>query len=267
MGLAVNDPESLYAHTSGWLTVHQTPPPPGPAGDELVYVRSLAETSSLYAEKIYSAYSAAANQVAYPATPLSTDLAVVARLISGGLGTPVYSVLIGGFDTHVEQNQVHPGLLQTVGEAVSSFREDLRRLGVAEYVTLMTMSEFGRRVSDNGSGTDHGTAAPLFLFGEGVRGGFYGDQPDLLDLDDAGNMIHRVDFRQIYATVLEQWFGASPALVAAILEGEYPTLPMFETTKSAGRAAPLIPPLRRYPPRRRESADVLEFIARHRPAP
>jgi len=262
MGMAVNDPAALYELTSGWLTVHQTPPPAGRAGDELVFVRSLAETSSVYAERIYSAFAATANAVAYPATPLATDLAMVARLIAGGLATPVYSVLLGGFDTHVEQAQVHPALLRTVADAVAAFQADLDALGMAGQVVLMTMSEFGRRVRDNGSGTDHGTAAPLFLFGRNVRGGFYGHQPDLRELDDAGNMIHAVDFRQVYASVLQQWFGASSALAADILDGEFPTLPLLAATAKTGRHAPArMPVQRRRPAPRREPADVLELIA------
>ncbi|MBN2431714.1 MAG: DUF1501 domain-containing protein [Acidobacteria bacterium] len=268
MGMAVNDPEALYQLTSGWLTVHQTPAPAGRAGDELVFVRSLAETSSVYAEKIYSAFTAAVNAVSYPATPLATELSMVARLIAGGLATPVYSVLLSGFDTHVEQSQVHPGLLRTVAGAVAAFLADLDALGIADQVVLMTMSEFGRRVRDNGSGTDHGTAAPLFLFGRNVRGGFCGAQPDLRDLDDAGNMIHVVDFRQVYASVLQQWFGATPALAAEILAGDFPPLPLFVTTGKKNSGAPTrMPPMRRQPTSRREPADGLELITRRHRVP
>jgi uncharacterized protein (DUF1501 family) len=110
-------------------------------------------------------------------------------------------------------------LLAELGQGLSAFYSDLAAHNVADNVVIMTWSEFGRRVEENGNqGTDHGTAAPLFVLGNAVQGGVYGESPDLGNLDSSGNLKFTVDFRSIYATVLDNWLGAPSS---AILGGDF----------------------------------------------
>ena len=149
----------------------------------------------------------------YPTTGLARQLQLVARLIAGEIDTRVYYVSMGGFDTHANQAGPHERLLTEFAEAVAAFQADLQKQGNAHRVLTMTFSEFGRRVAENGSGgTDHGAAAPLFITGPAVKGGVYGPHPSLAPGDlDRGDLKFGTDFRQVYATVLENWLGASSA--------------------------------------------------------
>jgi len=145
------------------------------------------------------------NAVDYPSTRLGRDLALVAQLIAGGMPTRVYYVNLGGFDTHANQAFTHSRLMTEFSSAVSTFCKDLKALGHYDRVMVMSFSEFGRRVKENASrGTDHGVAGPMFLFGGGVKAGTYGKYPSLLDLHK-GDLKHNVDFRSVYATVLDNW--------------------------------------------------------------
>lgn len=139
--------------------------------------------------------------------PLAPQLALVARLIRAGSPTRVYGVSLGGFDTHANEKETHAGLLADVDEAVTGFFTSLAGSPAASRVVLVAYSEFGRRVAANGSGgTDHGTAAPVFVAGPAVKGGFYGDDPSLTDLD-AGDLKFTTDFRAVYATLLQEVLG------------------------------------------------------------
>lgn len=141
------------------------------------------------------------------------QLDMVAGLIRGGLDTRVYYVSVGGFDTHAGQAGRHDTLLSGVGAALAKFQRQLERDGTAHRVLTLVFSEFGRRVAENASdGTDHGTAAPMFLVGRGVRPGLHGAHPPLTDLD-RGDLKHTVDFRRVYASVLRGWLGADPVPV------------------------------------------------------
>jgi uncharacterized protein (DUF1501 family) len=155
----------------------------------------------------------------YPATSFARGLQVLAEVIVQGLGLRVGYVTLGGFDTHANQATTQNELLAELGQGLSAFYSDLAAHKAADNVVVMTWSEFGRRVEENGNnGTDHGTAAPLFVLGNAVQGGFYGESPDLSNLDDAGNLKFTVDFRSIYATVLDNWLGAPSS---AVLGGDY----------------------------------------------
>jgi uncharacterized protein (DUF1501 family) len=162
--------------------------------------------------------------VEYPQSSLASGLTLMAELIdSGGGQTPlrVGHVVLGGFDTHTQQDSRLEPLLVETSEAVSAFWQDVVAHGHGEDVLIVTWSEFGRRVPENAQlGTDHGAAAPMFLIGGKVKGGFYGEPPDLDDLDD-GNLRYSVDFRSVYSTVLEGWLEA-PA--AEILGGNFDQL-------------------------------------------
>lgn len=181
-------------------------------GNEIKFLRRIANDAFIYGKAVQEAASRGANAVSYPQLEpyyFSDRLSTVARLIKGDLGAQIYHVSLGGFDTHGSQGSVygrHATLLRAMSETVNVFLRDLGEL--SQDVLVMTFSEFGRRVYENGSdGTDHGTAAPLFLFGPGAKGGLFGESPSLKDLDEHGNLRHGIDFRAVYATVLQNWFG------------------------------------------------------------
>ncbi len=145
----------------------------------------------------------------------------MARLIAGGMPTRVYYVSQGGYDTHSGQANSHERLLGELDGALKAFVADLKAQGNFDRVMVMTFSEFGRRVAENSSGgTDHGAAAPMFVLGGGIKPGLYGSQPSLTKLAD-GDLIYNVDFRSVYATVLEKWLRAPGE---AVLKKKFPTM-------------------------------------------
>lgn len=224
LGMSLTNPE-LFRRLARDGTIYDTQDVPATAyGGEISFMRTIANDAFRYAQAIQEAANAGRNDVAYPGmyeNYLAHNMSIVARLIKGNLGARIYHVGIGGFDTHAEQGGTdgfHATLLRHLAQAVVSFTEDLAAVGMDDRVLIMTFSEFGRRVEENGSdGTDHGTAAPLFFFGPGVNGGLYGEKPSLTDLDPDENMKHAIDFRAAYATVLQDWFGFSAATSEAVL--------------------------------------------------
>jgi uncharacterized protein (DUF1501 family) len=157
--------------------------------------------------------------VRYPTTTLARQLQAIGAMIRAGMRTRVYYASIGGFDTHAGQANTHGQRLREVGDALKSFQDDLVAQGNDTRVLTMVFSEFGRRVRQNASGgTDHGTAAPMFLIGPMVKAGVVGTHPSLTDLD-AGDLKFTTDFRSVYASVLDDWMRA-PA--AKVLGGSYP---------------------------------------------
>jgi uncharacterized protein (DUF1501 family) len=164
----------------------------------------------------------------YPPTGLAARLRLVARLLKAGTGTRIYYTVQPGYDTHSNQLYTHSTLLNELSGAVKAFLDDLGAAKLAERAAVLVFSEFGRTVSENNSrGTDHGTAAPVFLAGPAVKGGVTGATPSLLDLDPQhGDLRRSLDFRQIYATVLENWLGL-PAREA--LAAEFERLPLFRS--------------------------------------
>jgi len=163
------------------------------------------------------------NRAEYPNSSLARELSLVARLIEGGMSTRIYYLSLGGFDTHTQQTGTHARLLGQLGDALKAFLSDLDRQGNRERVAVLTFSEFGRRVAQNGSGgTDHGAAAPLLLAGGKTRGGILFRQPSLNPADlDQGDLKHQVDFRSVYATVLEKHLGVNSR---PVLGREFPLL-------------------------------------------
>jgi uncharacterized protein (DUF1501 family) len=162
----------------------------------------------------------------YPSTELAGGLRLVARLIKGGAGTRVYYARQSGYDTHSAQLGTHANLLGELGGALRAFLDDLAAAKLAERVAVLAFSEFGRTVQENGSaGTDHGTAGPVLLAGPAVAAGLVGDTPSLLELDAKhGDLKVGLDFRRVYATILEDWLGLP---VRSALGGAFERLPLF----------------------------------------
>jgi uncharacterized protein (DUF1501 family) len=154
---------------------------------------------------------------------LARRLKLVARLIKAGLTTSRYYTRLGGFDTHAGQANTHDGLLRELGASLQAFVNDLSAAGAGRRVVVLVFSEFGRRLGENASaGTDHGTAAPLFLVGPAVRAGLHGPYPNLRDLE-GGDPRFAIDFRRVYAALLERWVGC-PA--ERVLGGTFDPLPV-----------------------------------------
>lgn len=146
-------------------------------------------------------------KVPYPANNLANRLKVAAQLIDADLGARLFYVSLGNFDTHSGQANTHAQLLEQLSTALTAFYRDLSQRGHGKRLMIMTFSEFGRRPYENGSrGTDHGAAAPMMLVGEKVRPGLIGEHPSLTDCTN-GNLKFAIDFRQVYATLLDQWLG------------------------------------------------------------
>jgi len=168
--------------------------------------------SGLDAMSASAVIQAAANsytpQVTYPTDDFSNRLKLAAGIIVSSINPKIVYVTLGGFDTHGNQKATQNALLKQLSDGVSAFYNDLSAQGRANNTLMMTFSEFGRRVKENGSrGTDHGTALPQFMVGGQVSPGLYGTTPSLSSLDNSGNLLGNIDFRQTYATVLEDWFG------------------------------------------------------------
>jgi uncharacterized protein (DUF1501 family) len=180
---------------------------PAPGGGLLGFVQSSRSTALDASQRVEQAVRGYRTPIAYPDNRLAERLKWVAQLLDAGLTTRVYYTEIDGFDTHSQQAPAHEALLRQFSTALEAFLDDVRHQGQAERVLVMVFSEFGRRVQENASkGTDHGAAAPMFLAGQRVRAGLVGQHPSLTELVD-GDLQFHTDFRQVYATVLENWLG------------------------------------------------------------
>jgi uncharacterized protein (DUF1501 family) len=242
MGLAVTNPSSSYILPGGADT-----PPNTPAGHELTFIRQVAQETQQYTAGIKTVASKGANlSTLYPAAgknPLADQMKIVARLISGGLRTRIYIVNIGGFDTHASQavsgateTGTHASLLGKLSDAIYAFQDDLRLQNLEDRVIGMTFSEFGRRIKSNASlGTDHGTAAPMFVFGTSVAPGVYGTSPALPAAATVNDNIQmQFDFRWVYASILQYWFEASPTVLQDVLASHTQTIPIINTSGTNG---------------------------------
>ncbi|MEO6695999.1 MAG: DUF1501 domain-containing protein, partial [Ignavibacteria bacterium] len=232
MSLTFQDPNQFYqlvqgSSYAGYERVKTL------AGEELNFTRKVAADSLQYATRVKAAADNGQNLATYPANnKLADQLKIVSKLIDGGLQTRLYVVSMGGFDTHSNQLTSHQNLMNSLNGAISAFMQDLQLNNINNRVVGMTMSEFGRRVNENGSsGTDHGTAAPLILFGDLVNEGVYGNNPDLLNLVN-NNLVHQYDYRQIYASVLKQLFATSDTELLNVLLSPFSTLPLIVPQQS-----------------------------------
>ncbi len=192
----------------------------------LDFLERTALDAQLSSDEILAVTNRYRPTVSYPATPLGQQLQMVSQMIAGGLKTRVYYVSLGGFDTHTQEKGQHDRLMQTLSAGVGAFMKDLKNQGNDQRTLVMTFSEFGRRVAENAShGTDHGTAAPMFVMGPSVKGGVYGDHPSLRPADlDQGDLKFHTDFRSVYASLLGDWLKADSN---KILAGSFKTLPLI----------------------------------------
>ncbi|WP_400076031.1 DUF1501 domain-containing protein [Winogradskyella sp. R77965] len=193
-------------------------------GEQLEFMRGTTNTTYQYAGTIHDAYSEGINSFEYMDSDLGRQLSIVAKLIKGNLGTKVYMVTLGSFDTHANQVENQRDLLIDLSNTIKTFYDDLASSGFDDKVLSMTISEFGRRAFENGSnGTDHGKAAPMLLFGPAIdSNGFVGEHPDLENLDTNGNLNYTQDFREVYATIMEDWLCIDSGLVnEALLNQNY----------------------------------------------
>jgi uncharacterized protein (DUF1501 family) len=203
-------PTSFNGSVTQLLSYMNTSVPSGNAGVELGFLRNEQSEANQYANRIVTAWNGGTNTQTYSTTGsnLGTQLKIVARLIKGGLKTRIYWVSIGGFDTHANQLTTHNNILGEMSNAIKAFQDDITQMGLEDRVLGMTFSEFGRRIKSNGSaGTDHGSAAPMFMFGKKVNPTILGSNPVLpANASTTDQVPMQFDYRAIYMSVLRGWF-------------------------------------------------------------
>lgn len=225
-------------HSLQQLTVDDLEPavlqrqgPPEASKPLLDHVRRHSRIARLNSRRVREVLAGSDRRATYPDSPLAAQFHIISDLLRAELGTRVFFAELGGdgfggFDNHANQRDNHAALLRQFSQAVAAFLDDLASTAWSDRVLLVTFSEFGRTLSENGRrGTDHGAAAPLFMAGNRLRGGLIGPHPDLHDLQADAPVPH-TDFRQVYATLLEQWL-ALPS--QPILGQSFPTLDLLPT--------------------------------------
>jgi uncharacterized protein (DUF1501 family) len=224
-GLSLQKPEKLFRQTQSTFVKGLTETPPIDTHENTGYLyKTLAETVSS-AEYVHSKAKVSRSGLMYPTTEFGKRLNTIAELITAGISTSVYYVSLSGFDTHIRQNDQQDRLLRQYAEALNIFVNDLKATSRLDDVMILTFSEFGRRVKQNASnGTDHGTANNVFLIGGPTRTKpILKEIPDLTDLDN-GDLKYTIDFREIYATLLDDWLHSDSGKV---LTNKFNKLPLF----------------------------------------
>lgn len=217
--------------------------------DLLAYLTQVEQSADAYYQRIINTFNAGANSSAiYPNTDLARQLRTVARLLHGGIKTKVFQVTIGGFDNHANQvvngsthTGIHANLLSTVANSLNAFQKDVENLGLADRVLTVSFSEFGRTVDQNGSlGTDHGDLSPFFVIGKHVNPGVLGNHPIIPAIGRHYSETERkYDYRQIYATIMQDWLGADNSVMQeAELNIFSTTLQKVPIVKSNENASP-----------------------------
>jgi uncharacterized protein (DUF1501 family) len=247
MGITLQDPSSFYQLIGEPNTSIDNSLPCCDAGELTAFIRQQQVLTVGYASEIKAAADAGTNLAPYPDASLKNELAeqlkIVARLIHGGLKSKIYYVELGGFDTHAEQVATdtttgsHALLLKKLSDAVAAFQNDLKMQGLEDNVLGMTFSDFGRRATSNASkGTDHGVGAPMFVFGKGMKRQLIGTNPDLINgllpptpaaWETNRDIKMQIDFRRVYADVLNDWFGTVNSKTDQILYKNFKTTSLF----------------------------------------
>jgi len=214
----------------------EAPRPDDCYGEELGYLVETFKKTNSYGERVIAAAeNGDSNSSLYPDTELANQLRTIAQLISGGLRTKIFVVQLGGFDTHAEQVVAgdttmgwHGTLLKTLSDAIYAFQQDLKLLSIQERVVGMTFSEFGRKIKSNaGVGTDHGTAAPLMVFGDCINPGVIGSNPEIADeVDIEEGVAMQYDFKSIYGSILMDWFEVPEEKINELLTEDFTYLPI-----------------------------------------
>jgi uncharacterized protein (DUF1501 family) len=201
----LNQPEEM-AGDSG-QTIGSLHGPTARHGSVIDFLERTSLDAQVSSDKILDITRRIQNTASYPGSQLASSLKLVSKLIAGGLPTRVFYVSQGGYDTHTNQTGQQQRLLKDLGDSVKAFVQDLKEQGNLDRVLVMTFSEFGRRVAENASGgTDHGAAAPMFIAGAKIKSGLHGQHPSLAPADLLnGDLKYNVDFRSVYAGVLEEW--------------------------------------------------------------
>jgi uncharacterized protein (DUF1501 family) len=233
-------PSNFNGSLTQLLSYQNTSLPTGNAATELAFLREQQSYTNQYGTRIVNAWTAGANMATYPAAAggqnLPTQLKIVARLIKGGLKTRIYWVSMGGFDTHATQvvatdkkTGVHANLLKELSDSIATFQADLGLMGLEDRVVGMTFSEFGRRILSNGSaGTDHGVAAPMFVFGKKVAGRIIGTNPVIPAVATVNSQVAmQYDFKSVYQSLLQGWFCLTPSEASTVLgDSSVPNVPI-----------------------------------------
>jgi uncharacterized protein (DUF1501 family) len=182
------------------------------SGMVMNYLSHTGQNVLIGAEILAEAPPRYTSKVEYADNPIAKSLRDVARVHTADLGTRIFYTIHAGYDHHAQEVPTHAKLLTELSDAIEDFMQDLRDHNAAEEVNILIFTEFGRRIKDNGSGTDHGTGGGAFLMGENVNGGLYSEYPSLAPSDwiFGEDMAHTIDFRSIYSTVLNQWMGIDP---------------------------------------------------------
>jgi len=217
--LLLSERETARAHQKLLLDISQSKST-GEDTDRDFVRRAMTSTlkTASQIDKVANGYSSA---VTYPQTGLGQRLKATAQLLTADLGASIFFTSLGGFDTHSQQQAAHNSLLTELSEGVTAFYKDLEEHQLADRVLIVTFSEFGRRVKENGSlGTDHGTAGPMFAISKGLKQPVVGKHPSLKNLDQ-GDLKYHTDFRNVYATILENWLQAESE---SVLFGKYKPL-------------------------------------------
>lgn len=230
-GMSISNIDNFYNIVNNTVD----PAPNSKAGNELTFLRYINQQTNAYNQVIQQAANLGNNLATYPATSLGNQLKIVANLISGGLQTPFYIVNQGGYDTHFVQVEAdtktgrHADLLADLSDSITAFQTDLQMLGKDDNVAGMTISEFGRRIIENASiGTDHGMAGPSFVFGKHVNPTILGTSPNIpMNATATDQVPMQHDFKDIYASVLDDWMGMSQADSQAVLNSSVAVQPVF----------------------------------------
>ncbi len=238
INLSGQDPAGFFSliQTIGGAPIMNVPD--SDHGNELDYIMGVERSINLYAQRITQVFNAGSNSInSYPNSTLAAQLKTVARMIKGGCKTKIYLCQIGGFDLHSAQVDsgdtslgAHATLMQQLSEAVKTFLDDLQGMGLADHVMGCTFSEFGRCAKENGSfGTDHGTLSPMLVFGKNVRPGVLGTNPDLNNLSTDNQIkVMQFDYRQVFATLLQDWLGANPFVMEETLFDGYDKIKLVD---------------------------------------
>ena len=234
------DPQGFYSLVQ---TIGGAPLPNVPDseyGDELAYIMGVEKSVDQYSQYITQAFNAGSNSISsYPDTGLANQLKTIARLIKGGCKTKIYLCSMSGYDTHGSQippegtitKGRHADLLKNLSDSVRFFYDDLEGLGLADKVVGCTFSEFGRCARENGSaGTDHGTLAPMFVFGKALSGGVHGTNVDLVNLANDNQLQGlQFDYRQVFTTLLQDWLGASNYVLEQTMFEGFAKMPIMSS--------------------------------------